>query len=96
MTNSNKPSVLVARAVFPSVLERLSAYFEVDSNQADVVLSPAELKARLQGKVAAFTTGSERIDATLLQACPSLQLVANMAVGYNNLQGQRCELHQYP
>jgi glyoxylate/hydroxypyruvate/2-ketogluconate reductase len=91
MTNSNKPSVLVARAVFPSVLERLSAYFEVDSNQADVVLSPAELKARLQGKVAAFTTGSERIDATLLQACPSLQLVANMAVGYNNFDVAACK-----
>ena len=31
-----------------------------------------------------FTTGSERIDAELLAACPGLKICANMAVGYNN------------
>jgi len=47
-------------------------------------LPPAELVARLQGKAGALTTGSERIDAALLAACPGLKIVANMAVGYNN------------
>jgi len=31
-----------------------------------------------------LTTGSERIDGPLLNACPGLKIVANMAVGYNN------------
>ena len=39
---------------------------------------------RLQGKQGVFTTGSERIDAALLAACPGLKICANMAVGYNN------------
>ncbi|MBE7369088.1 2-hydroxyacid dehydrogenase [Ramlibacter pallidus] len=79
-----QPSILVARAVFPETLELLSQHFEVDSNQADTVFSKAELIARLQGKWGAFTTGSERIDAEVLAACPDLKMVANMAVGYNN------------
>ncbi|MFM8576778.1 MAG: D-glycerate dehydrogenase, partial [Limnohabitans sp.] len=62
-------SILVARAIFPEVLAQLQQVFDVDHNQDDVVMSPAELQARMQGKVGALTTGSERIDASLLQAC---------------------------
>ncbi|MFM8864167.1 MAG: 2-hydroxyacid dehydrogenase [Limnohabitans sp.] len=79
-----KPSVLVARAIFPEVLQQLQSVFEVDHNQNDEILSPAQLHARLQGKAGALTTGSERIDGPLLNACQGLKIVANMAVGYNN------------
>ena len=79
-----KPSILVARAIFPEVLQQLQAVFDVDHNQDDVVMTPAQLHARMQGKVGALTTGSERIDGPLLNACPGLKIVANMAVGYNN------------
>ncbi len=79
-----KPSILVARAVFPQILTLLEQHFDVTSNQDDVVWSPAQLIAQLQGKQGAFTTGSQRIDAELLKACPDLKICANMAVGYNN------------
>ncbi|KQP18209.1 D-glycerate dehydrogenase [Pseudorhodoferax sp. Leaf267] len=80
----SKPAVLVARAVFPEVLERLSQHFEVSSNQADDTWSADELAARLAGQQGVFTTASERIDAALLARCPELKIAANMAVGYNN------------
>ncbi len=80
----SKPAVLVARAVFPEVLARLSEHFEVSSNQADDTWSADELAARLAGKQGVFTTASERIDAALLARCPDLKMAANMAVGYNN------------
>ena len=80
----SKPRILIARAVFPEVVARLSQHFEVESNPDDVLWSPAELAARLADKDGAFTTGSQRIDAALLAACPRLRIVANMAVGYNN------------
>ena len=80
----SKPRVLVARAIFPSVIERLAQHFEVETNQADDVWSKEELTRRLSDKVGAFTTSSERIDAAVLDACPHLKVVANMAVGYNN------------
>lgn len=79
-----RQQVLVARAVFPEVLARLREHFEVDHNADDRIWPKAELIARLQGKAGAFTTGSERVDADVLAACPDLRVVANMAVGYNN------------
>ena len=79
-----KPSVLVARAVFPEILHKLEQHFTVDSNQDDILFSAEELARRLQGKVGVFTTGSERISASLLAQCPELRICANMAVGYNN------------
>ncbi len=79
-----KASILVARAIFPEVLEMLSQHFQVESNQSDEVLSAEVLKQKMHGKVGALTTGSERIDAALLQANPQLKIVANMAVGFNN------------
>ncbi len=79
-----KPAILVARAVFPEVLEKLSQHFDVTSNQEDILWTPAELIQQLQGKTGAFTTGSERIDAAVLASCPELKICANMAVGFNN------------
>jgi glyoxylate/hydroxypyruvate/2-ketogluconate reductase len=79
-----KKSILVARAVFPEVLERLVQHFEVESNQEDTIWPREEFIRRLQGKAGVFTTGGERIDAALLAACPDLKICANMAVGYNN------------
>jgi gluconate 2-dehydrogenase len=80
----SKPRILVARAVFPETLQKLEQHFDVEANQADTLFSKQELIARLQDKAGAFTTGSERIDADVLAACPQLKICANMAVGYNN------------
>jgi gluconate 2-dehydrogenase len=80
-----RAAVLVARATYPETIERLRTHFDVESNPDDVVWSRAELSARLDGKAGAITTGSERIDGAVLDAHPQLRVVANMAVGYNNL-----------
>ena len=79
-----KPTILVARAVFPEVIARLEQHFKVESNQTDQVWSKAQFIDKLRDKVGAFTTGSDRIDAEVLAACPHLKICANMAVGYNN------------
>jgi len=80
----NKPAILVARAVFPEVIAKLQAHFEVEHNQTDEAWSRDQLLAKLKGKSGAFTTGGERIDAALLAATPGLRICANMAVGFNN------------
>ncbi len=85
-----RPKVLVARAVFPQTVEKLAQHFEVEANPADTIFTKPQLIERLQGKHGAFTTGSERIDADVLAACPQLRVVANMAVGYNNFDIAAC------
>ena len=89
----SKPKILVARAIFPETIERLSQHFEVESNQADESWSKEQLIARLKGKQGAFTTGSERIDTAVLEACPDLKICANMAVGYNNFDVDAMAAH---
>ena len=79
-----KPSILITRAIFPEVLEQLRQHFVVESNQGDVIWPADELVRRLQGKVGAFMTGTEKVNAALLGQCPHLKLCANMTVGYNN------------
>lgn len=86
----SRPQVLVARAVFPEVVEKLRVHFDVEDNPGDVIFTKAELIARLRGKHGAFTTGSERIDAEVLDANPQLRVVSNMAVGYNNFDIPAC------
>ena len=78
------PKILIARAIFPEVIAKLALHFEVTSNEDDILWTQPQLIEQLAGKQGVFTTGSERIDAALLAACPELKICANMAVGYNN------------
>ena len=80
----SKPRILITRAIFSQVIDRLLAHVEVETNPADDLWDRAELLRRLQGKVGVFTTGVERMDAALLAQCPDLKICANMTVGYNN------------
>ena len=80
-----QPSVLVTRAVFPEVVERLKQQFEVESNQEDRELGGDELARRLRGKDGVFSTIGDCIDAGLIAATPSLKVISNMAVGHNNI-----------
>jgi gluconate 2-dehydrogenase len=76
--------------VFDDIVDRLREHFDVATNPDDTVWPQAELIVRLQGKAGIFITGSEKIDAALLDACPDLRAVCTMAVGYNNIDVAAC------
>lgn len=80
-----KAKVLVARATFPDVIERLQQQFDVESNQEDKIFSPAELLQKMQGKDAVVITASEKMTAEVIAANPQLKAICNVAVGYNNI-----------
>jgi lactate dehydrogenase-like 2-hydroxyacid dehydrogenase len=79
-----KPGILVTRAMFPEVLERLRGTFDVIDNQADVTYPPEALAERLQGRVGLLSNAADTINADLISRVPTLRAVCNMAVGYNN------------
>lgn len=81
---TRRPRLLVARAIFPDLLVRLSGTFEVVDNQADATFTRDEWIKRLQGFDAVMTFGVEPIDEAVLAECPQLKMAANMTVGYNN------------
>ncbi|RQH09663.1 2-hydroxyacid dehydrogenase [Paraburkholderia dinghuensis] len=74
--------ILVARPIFPDVIDRLKHYFDVEWNNGDA-LPADELTRRLADKDGALTAG-DPVGAATLAAAPRLRVVANMAVGYNN------------
>lgn len=90
MQASTRPRVLVARRAFEDIIDRLREHFELEENPDDAVWPKAELIARLQGKAGVFATGSTRIDAEVVAACPELRAVCNMAVGYNHVDVDAC------
>jgi len=85
-----KPKVLVTREVFDETLEYLGAHCQVESNQKDVPFEPAELARRLADKDGLMCCLTDRVDATLLAGSPQLKVVANIAVGYNNIDLDAC------
>lgn len=84
-SDGNKPRILVARKIFPEGLARLEPACEIDYNEADEVYAPETLRGKLIGKTGAILTGSETIDSTALAVAKDLKIVANMMVGFNNL-----------
>jgi len=85
-----KPKVLVTREVFDETLDYLAQHCEVESNQQDVPFSPDALAQRLAGKDGVVCCLTDRIDAQLLERCSQLKVVANIAVGYNNIDVAAC------
>ena len=85
-----RSKILVTREVFDDTLAFLAQSCEVESNQADAAFSPEELARRLAGKDGMVCCLTDAIDAKLLAACPRLKAVANIAVGYNNIDVAAC------
>jgi gluconate 2-dehydrogenase len=85
-----RPAVFIARPVFADIVDRLRVHADVRTHDDESPLSQPALIAALQGCTGVFITGTEKIDATLLDACPSLKAVCTMAVGYNNVDVPAC------
>ncbi len=86
-----KPSVLVTRKLPSRVIGKLEENCEVDLYLGDKAISREELLARVAGKDAIVCLLTDAIDAPVLDAAgPQLKVVANVAVGYNNIDVPAC------
>lgn len=80
-----KPTVWISRPFFPDIVDRLRPHFDVRAETEERKFTAAELAEKLAGADAAIVGLAERIDATAIAAAPRLRFVANLGVGYNNL-----------
>jgi glyoxylate/hydroxypyruvate/2-ketogluconate reductase len=87
---SDLPKLVVSRAVFESTLQALRPHFDVQSNQEDRLFTQPELAERAQTADALFVVTSDRVDSSLLSACPKLKIVATGSVGTNHIDLQAC------
>jgi glyoxylate reductase len=79
------PKVVVTRRVPQPAIARLAEHFEVDENTTDRPYSPGELAAACGSASAIVCLLTDKIDEALLERCPLLRVVANCAVGYDNI-----------
>lgn len=83
------PRILITRQLPGDAVARIKETFgeaEVDLWDSDEPIPREELLARARGKEAVLALLTERIDGEFLDAAgPQLKIVANMAVGYDNV-----------
>lgn len=85
-----KPRILITREVFDDVIDYLKQHCDVDSNQDDVPYTPDALAAKLKDRDGLMCALTDRVDAALIARAPQLKAVANIAVGYNNIEVPAC------
>ncbi|MCV7159650.1 2-hydroxyacid dehydrogenase [Mycolicibacterium brisbanense] len=83
--------VVVTGRVPDAALEKLRVEHEVDAWPGPESISRDELLRRVAGADAILTLLTERVDGELLDAAgPQLKVVANVAVGYDNIDVAAC------
>ena len=86
-----RASVYVSRRVPAPVRSELEASFDVSLHDFETPPSRGELLAAAHGRDGIVTMLSDRVDAELLdEAGPQLRVVANYAVGYDNVDVDEC------
>ena len=83
--------VVVTGRVPEPALEILREAGELDAHTQETALPIAELHAAIAGAEAVVTLLHDRVDEAFLEAAgPQLRVVANVAVGYNNIDVAAC------
>lgn len=82
---------LVTRRLPSSVIAKLEAASDVDLYAGAAAISREQLLQRVKGADAIVCLLTDTIDAAVLEAAgPQLKIVANVAVGYNNIDVPAC------
>ncbi|MFP4647120.1 MAG: 2-hydroxyacid dehydrogenase [Candidatus Acetothermia bacterium] len=79
-------NIFITRRIFPEAIEKLEkAGHRVEINDTNRVLSTGELMEKLRDKQALICLLNDDIDSEVMDAGPDLQVIANVAVGYDNI-----------
>jgi glyoxylate reductase len=79
------PKLYLSRPLPDPVMAIIRTQFSLTVTPADHPPSAAEIQAGVREAQAVICTLNERFDAEVLDASPSLRVIANYAVGYNNI-----------
>lgn len=89
-----RPRVWLSRPLFEDITGRLDEYFDVKrTSPAGDEYTPAEIAGHLHDVDGALVTLVERIGANEIARAARLRAIANVAVGYNNLDVAALDAH---
>jgi glyoxylate reductase len=89
--HETEPNILVTRPIMDGPLERLRERCDVTVHENEFGIPRDELLKVVSGRDALITMLTEKVDAELLTAAgPQLKIVANHAVGFDNVDVDAC------
>ena len=88
--------IFVTRKIPEPGLDLLRKHHEVYVNPEDRVLSKKEVIENLKGKSGLLCLLTDQIDAEVIESEPNLKMIANYAVGYNNIDVKTATKHKIP
>ena len=77
--------ILITRRLPSSVIQKLEATADVDLYTGEAAIPAGELRARIADKDALVCLLTDAVDRSVIDAAPALKAIANVAVGYNNI-----------
>jgi glyoxylate/hydroxypyruvate/2-ketogluconate reductase len=81
----SRPRVWVSRPLFGDIIDRLREFFDVEMETQDRAWTPDEVARRLHDKDGAVLGVADPVNANVIAQAPQLRALANVAVGYDNL-----------
>lgn len=92
-STSPRPNIVVTGRIPESGIDILRSAGEVWAWTDDAPIPSAVRDRQLSTADAAVTLLTDRVDDAFLAAAPDLKIVANVAVGYNNIDIAACDRH---
>jgi glyoxylate reductase len=86
----SRPNIFSTHALFDAPRQRLAEHFDVEYWTEPGRPPRAEVLRRVAGKDALICLLTEKVDDELLDDAPGLRIVANVAVGYDNVDLAAC------
>jgi len=86
----SKPKILATHPLFDLARSILEARCDVQYWEKEGKIPSGELLARVRDKDGLVCLLTEQVDKALLDAAPGLRIVANVAVGYDNIDVGEC------
>ncbi len=80
-----KPKLLVTRHIYPEAIDLLSGHAEIEYHDDSAGLSAQALRGALTDKQAVICQLTDTIDAAVIDAAINLKVIANVAVGFDNI-----------
>ena len=81
----NRPTLYITRLLPQAVMDAIPQHYRVLAESTDRPATPKELAHGFSQADAVICTLADRIDAMVLSQASKLKIVANYAVGYNNI-----------
>lgn len=85
--------VLITEPIIPSVIEKLQSHFSVDIGDRGTYNSEQALISHIQKYHAVLTMLSNPVTKKVIEAGKKLEIIANHAVGYNNIDVEAAQEH---